>query len=312
MIKKGGYDIPPDCVGWLSDKTVGTLPEWCPPTPIPPPTEGQMPVTGIYEASEAAPYNTSNNETRVKDFTSRGFKLTINYSTPLYSHLNIPSTIDYGSMVAKYGGKVIWNMREYKDHINDVAKFVNSIKNNPGTYGYYVADEPPPPGRDPKIIALNQAIKAADPKHPTVVVTGWWWARAGECGSGATSNSYYDSIAGYADIIAIDYYPVGARTDCETADMKNIISQGYKWTQKNGKQWGVVLQSFSPSDNYHSVGGWPSSQQMTQWRNLVLENSNPVFIIWYSYFDIVNKNRKFIDTLQSSAFSVPIPSMNHE
>jgi hypothetical protein len=133
-----------------------------------------------------------------------------------------------------------------------------------------------------------------------------------------TDTKYLDSIKNYADIIAIDYYPLDVDGNgtpgpkCDEADMNKFISAGYMWTKANGKKWGLVLQAYSPSVCYHNGedrSTWPTQAQMQKWRNIGMQNSRPEWIIWYSYFDIMWKNPQFISTVRSASFATPFPRM---
>lgn len=296
---------PGDCAGWFSDFTVGSLPSSSGDCKVPCTTVTTVP-QGVYEANDT---NSSSASSRVSEFTGAGFTLEINYAAN-FAYSNIQNMQSYGSMVASHGGKVIWNMRDTPPaKATEIARVLAS---NPGTYGYYVADEPEP--GQASIVALNQAIKAGDPAHPTVAVLGWWSLRGSTCGSEKTNTAFLDKTANYADFLALDYYPSdpqgtgnlqSSQSSCEQADMQPILSAASDWAKAHGKRWGVVLQAFSMSAAYeggNNPSTWPSQSQLTQWRDIALK-TNPEWIIWYSYFDIKDHNPGYMKTLQAGAFA---------
>jgi hypothetical protein len=276
-----------------------------------------LPIMGIYESSEARSYNVANNHNLIDDFTGRGFGLVLNYNAPgPIEFAEIPYCQEYADYLHSKGGKIIWEMRYYKNHMNLLPDAVNALKDKPATYGWYIADEPSP--SDPDIVALNDSIKSLDPAHPTVVVVGWWLLRNGACGSGITTVNYLNGIKDYADIIGIDYYPLDLNGDgipegsCEEDDMNEIIAAGYNWTKANGKKWGLVLQAFSNSVAYHGGSDnstWPTITQMKRWRDIGMQNSRPEFILWYSYFDARWYYPPQIDSMQQAAFDDPYSQM---
>jgi hypothetical protein len=199
---------------------------------------------------------------------------------------------------------------------------VNALKGKPATYGWYVADEPSGGSADGPIIELNNRIKALDPAHPTIAVVGWWELRVGFCGSNLAHTGFLDRVADYADILAIDYYPLDTDGDgtpgptCEQDDMAAIISAGYGWAKARGRKWGLVLQGYSPSVAYHcgtDQTTWPTVEQMQLWRDIGMMNSRPDFILWYSYFDVrwyaAQQSDPQIDRMQAAAFAWPAPRM---
>lgn len=236
---------------------------------------------------------------------SAGFKLVVNYSQ-LYASDN--DQIAYANHAASLGMKVIWAMNDpafwngtslknnytalaatcnCSDNAGFTAYFVNLVKNLPGTWGYYVGDEVDP-SNSTAVKVFTDLVKQTDPNHPRLFITDPSFA--------SQTDSMISPFANTADVLGVDYYPVG-RTDIPngvnaTADIANSMQVA---DNKYGKQSAMVLQAhwlgLYSGFNYlcspfPSCVPYPTQDQMILMKDLTLQNAHPQLILWYSYFDI--------------------------
>lgn len=218
-----------------------------------------------------------------------GFKLVINYGVFDY---DVADIMGYADHAAAVGMKVIWDMssRPYRDGTFDrdyIRERVEAVKTHPATWGYCIADEPDE-NKHRQVKSLSDYVHNLDPAHPRFLV------------------HYYQSNdptvllrphVDAADVIALDVYTTAAG-DPTPEDVGPVAKAGQELADKTDKKCAIVLQSFDAKP-YIDDGrlpkedcrpGWPSRERMIEERNLALENSHPVFILWYSYFDILKSS----------------------
>jgi hypothetical protein len=237
-----------------------------------------LPPQGLYDSCVPSDADCQAHLDKMAD---AGFKLIINYGIFDY---DIAGIMGYADHAASVGMKVIWDMsapdyrngtfsREY------IRERVNAAQAHSATWGYYIADEPDE--REHGLVkALSDYIHDLDPAHPRFLV------------------HYYqidDPVVllrpqvDSADVIALDVYALASNRPSE--DIGVSVRSGEELAEESGKQWAIVLQSFDaaqyPKELPDGYPGWPDRGRMLQERDLALENSHPVFILWYSYFDIL-------------------------
>jgi len=278
------------------------------------PSDGQ----GIYESCVVSEPNCVNH---LNTFATGGFKLVMNYAQ---MYASASAQLNYAQRAQSLGIKIIWSMNDITfrndgdlrkrfrslaatcsctDNVGFITYVVNLVKNLPATYGYYIGDEVDPREKaTPGIHWLSNLVKSLDPEHPRITV-------------GASSNSpsqiyyYYPaSMNETADFIGADYYPYGYITtgnDINTQVSKvaeNLLSIANQYH----KQYFMVLQAFAWEhlcNPWPSCAPFPSYAQMRAQRDLVLQNSHPRFILWYSYFELLksdNPNKHWADLVAAA------------
>lgn len=241
-------------------------------------------------------------------FAAGGFKIVINYAQ-MYAPAS--AQLNYARRAQSLGIKIIWSMNDITfrngrdlrncfsslaatcsctDNTGFITYVVNLVKNLPATYGYYIGDEVDPGEKAiPSIHWLANLVKSLDPDHPRITV-------------GASSNSpsqiyyYYPSSTNdTADIIGADYYPYGYITTGTNINtlVSKVAGNLQSIANQNHKQYFMVLQAFAWEhicNPWPSCAPFPSYTQMRAQRDLVLRNSHPRFILWYSYFDLLKSD----------------------
>jgi|GEM_PF-3170766 len=140
----------------------------------------------------------------MKRLRDAGFNCVLDYGTLRNTE---PETRAYLDQLWQYGLKSIfslkdqatpskWKMQQWegaKGGLSVAAKVAASFRNHPGLLAWYVCDEAIRL-HVPLIQELRQALSAADPYHPTYVLTNMW------------SNFPYYGVSG--DIAGVDPYPI--------------------------------------------------------------------------------------------------------
>ncbi len=248
---------------------------------------------------------------------SKGFKLVLNYSQLWASDTQ---EIAYADRAQALGMKVIWAMndpafrngtdlRSYysglastcncSDNAGFIRYVVNLVKDLPGTWGYYIGDEVDS-SNQAQVKAFSDLVHQADLFHPRLFI--------GSSALPAGVSSVLSPFADTADVLGLDYYPVG-RTDIPNAlrtDIPNAVNataQIAKGMQavddQTDKQSAMVLQAISLGEYpqfsytcrpYPSCVPYPTVDQMNLMYNLTMQNAHPRLVLWYSYFDILRSD----------------------
>ncbi len=266
--------------------------------------EGQ----GMYEGCQTGTGQTCLD--RLTQMANAGMKLVINYNQFAG---NADSQMAYANKANSLGMKIIWGMsdsiwwdgtdlRAYfpglaatcncTDNSGFITYVVNLVKNQPATWGYYIADEPNPANHD-AIKAFSDLVHQTDPDHPRLVVS------CANCDKDS-GHSYVYSLTAFvdtADVIGVDWYPISngdtvANTAVVASELQSLANQ-------YGKDDMMVLQAFSwyavnPNANscspWPSCSTWPTVDQMTQMKTIATHYANPRFLMWYSYFTLINSD----------------------
>jgi hypothetical protein len=131
-------------------------------------------------------------------------------------------------------------------------------------------------------------IKQADPHHPRLFVSG-----EDSSTLGANLRPFTDT----SDVLGSDIYPIG--TSEPIAAVGTISHAVQSIADRSGKPLVLVLQTFSIAQ-YQSTSTvcslyvicppFPTEMEIRQMRDLAVGNAHPLFILWYSYFDIERSN----------------------
>ena len=286
-----------------------------------------LPPQGLYDS--CAPGTTAAElaacEGRLTAMATAGFAVVLNYDVLYASAANLAA---YAQFAAAHGLRIMWALHEQgwwdgaaADRLSDYADLaatcgcttnagllayvVGLLQGSPATWGYYIADEPDA-SRHAAVRAYNQRVKALDPAHPTLLVS------AEDC---STLGTAIKPFADAADVLAADYYPIG--TNCPISAWATIahavqaaaagagkagtvmIPQTFAWAEYPGETW--VCSPFPGC-----ASAYPTAAQMQQERDLILHNSAPLVVLWYSYF--VNGSNAAVDgqhwaDIQTAAFA---------
>lgn len=260
---------------------------------------GPLPPQGVYE--ECPPRLGSLCLTRLKQIADAGFELVLNYN--LLSG-NAAKVLAYVYKAHSLGIEVIWPLNnpvfwdgtDLRQHFSELAEscrcsnnagfisyVVDLAKGVPATWGYYVGDELPS-SQHSKMKPYADLLKRLDPSHRQLFVSSE---------SASSRGSNLAPFADTADVIGADYYPVGdSQPIAATGDVARSIQA---IANRYHKQSMMVLQAFSfgliegrtpKCFPRPSCARFPTSDEMRQMRDLVLMNSHPQLILWYSLHDI--------------------------
>jgi hypothetical protein len=238
---------------------------------------------------------------------SAGFTLVINYAV-LYNSTSA-QVLAYASHANSLGLKIAWDLSDaawyQKENPAGVSYFkkfakgcgcstrkefvtyyVNLVKNNPVTWGYYIGDETDP-RYAPVVNSYSRLVRRLDanPAHTRLFVI------LGDA-SLSTERNEIRAFLPQVDMIGEDYYPIG-NPYTSIADMGTAAGNLQTIATENGKQSAVVNQAMSWADYppgfcvpFPSCEPFPTYQQMLHMRNTMLRNSQPSILLWYSFFDL--------------------------
>ena len=246
---------------------------------------------------------------RLKQMAATGFKLVINYDQ--FSG-TVQQEIAYAKQAQALGMKVIWAMNDpvfwngtdLLSNYNDFASgcecsdnqgfirfFLGLAKVQPATWGYYIGDEVQKQDHA-RVKAFADIVKQLDPTHPRLFVSG-----EDVSTMGANLIPFVDT----ADVIGADIYPISTS---ESIDAVGKIAHAIQLiANRYHKQSMLVLQAFSWAQYAHatwvcspfpSCAHFPTKDEMRQMRDLATKNMHLQFILWYSYFDILNSDQPYI------------------
>jgi len=248
---------------------------------------------------------------RLKQIASGGFKLVLNYDQMAGS---AAQQIAYFDQAQALGMKVIFamnnpalwdgtNLRNWyaslgvscncNDNVGFIEYVVKLVKNHPALWGYYIGDVVNAANHT-ALKAFSVLVHRTDPVHLRLFVS------CSQCPH--TYPPYVASLipmTDSADVVATDYYPVGS-DGWPITDTGTVAAALQSVANRNGRQSAMVLQVFGwaqyVKNSGHTCFFWPfcatfpSYNQMRQMRDLVLQNSHPRLILWYSYFDILRSD----------------------
>jgi hypothetical protein len=262
-------------------------------------------VQGLYEACQLVKGSLCLD--RLKQMAAAGFTLVLNYSQLAGT---VEQEIAYAKQAHSLGMKIIWAMNnpifwdgtDLISYYSKLAKTCNCTDNDgfiryvvslakglPATWGYYIGDEVSPSDHD-KLKVFTDLVKQIDPSHPRLFVAG--------ASSPASINSGLAPFVDTADVLGVDYYPVGSdsMSISATGDVAHAVQA---LANQRGKQSVMVLQAFSwaqyPNESSRCIpfpdcARFPTGDDMRQMRDLVINNAHPQFILWYSFYNIVESD----------------------
>lgn len=176
-----------------------------------------------------------------------------------------------------------------------LAYMIRWLAAQPGTYGYYAADDSMLSSGDANgVSAYVHTIKQIDPVHTVMI--------------GAADASQAAQYQQMSDVIGTEIYPVTDSSLMPVAanqDMWSSVAQGALDAQSTanraGKQSAFILQAFTWGDNLsdgQAIGTctasdtqmscyqklrYPSQAEQLQLRNEMLLHAHPKLILWWSF-----------------------------
>jgi hypothetical protein len=233
-----------------------------------------------------------------------GFKEVVDYSL-WAGDPSMQDFLSYADHANSVGLKIIWNFKDFwqlgapfalaypamaancgcSTNSDFLTYVVTILGSHPGTWGYYIADEPNASSHQ-AVKIVSDMIHQADPAHPRLFVGLAWSASA--------VNDLLGLYADSAEVIATDYYPIGKGLDINyTGALAGAVQQVAASHQRSAA---IVLQAHSW--NHYPPGGnappcmaapYPTRSEMFSQLKQTLEKSAPRLILWYSYFDLLNQ-----------------------
>src|SRR5579883_1154970 len=288
------------------------VPTWPAITPVSPiatqpgSSNPSQPVSqGLYES--CSPSQGAICLTRLEQMAAAGFTLVINYHQLDGS---AAQELAYAQKAHELGMKIIWDMddpvfrnagnllQQYQmlaatcncsDDAGFIRYYIDLVKNLPATWGYYIGDEVQSADQ-PRLKAFSDYVRGLDPSHPRLIVQG--------AISAQSARDNLTPFASSADVLGVDFYPVGA--DDMSIDATGSVAQAVQTVaDQYNKQSAMVLQAFSwsqyPASSgvcspYPSCAPFPTEEQMSQMFNATIQNSTPTLILWYSYYNVIQSN----------------------
>src|SRR5258708_870940 len=229
---------------------------------------------------------------RIDQMAAGGFKVLINYGI-CYGHTS--NMIAYINYAASKGMKVavalhtVWTATNLATLFptmyveagspgatayNAFATYVvNQVKNLPGTWGYYLADEPYNTSHT-VIKSMHDAIVAADNIKPILIIC------TSDTSSGQgriwnSSTNMYDACSVGGD----DTYPIGLAAGSVTGFTIGLMSADIQaFTPSKSIKSAIVLQGF----NFSGID--PTLADMQAMLHQALGHMTPQLILWFSYY----------------------------
>src|SRR6266568_5105758 len=257
---------------------------------ITPPTDGY----GMYEII-SPDLGQSIYGPRLDRIAAAGFKIVINYALLYGSTANMIAYINYaksksvrvaialnsvcspisGNLSVQYPTMYTEAGSPGTTAFNAFGTYVvNQVKNLPGTWGYYIADEPQD-ANHATVKSFHDTIVALDATKPILIICD------SDTGTSGISNFWSVHTVTWADCCSVggdDFYPLGltGRSD----DMGTVSAATQSYCNAHSINSAIVLQAF----NFHSYT--PKLIDMLAMLNHCLSHMTPKLVLWYSYQNI--------------------------
>jgi hypothetical protein len=172
---------------------------------------------------------------------------------------------------------------------------IHWLAQQPGTYGYYAADDSMIGANDQAGVTSYVAqIKQADPAHPVML--------------GAANSVLRHQYQAVVDLAAEEFYPVSTSSllpananQASWDSLDQAAADSQRTADQAGKASAVILQAFTWGDNIDDGSAigicssadttascnarlrYPSGAEQLALRNAVLRNAHPQLILWWSF-----------------------------
>jgi hypothetical protein len=205
------------------------------------------------------------------------------------------------------------------DNKSFLTYYINSLKNHPALWGYYIADEIHSEYYQGLSI-YSEFVKNLDPAHPRLIV---------EEGTNDPMEIFFtfpSFMRNTTDVIALDNYPYGYIDTYDTltrftGESARILQY---WSEKLKLKNAIVLQAYAAPQYYGDknplcthwpdCAPFPSYDQMKAQRDQALQFSKPEIILWFSYPDILrseNPEQHWRDLVTAAFSSLPTPYLSN-
>jgi hypothetical protein len=207
-----------------------------------------------------------------------GFVLVLNYGSGSSDNAQ-PAYLAYLDRARQDNIRVIWDFHALAWEAGGAeraAAVVAIVKDHPATWGYYVGDENPA-NQSQDVLALAEAIKAADPGHPRLYV-------------GERTVDQLALFAPSAEYLGLDVYRIGS-SDYSTAMVDEVGTAARAlrtFNGERGKRTTMVLQAFNWQDDPSVLDWdylrWPTREEMRAMRDQAADDSQADMILWFAYY----------------------------
>jgi len=279
---------------------------------VPAASQAALPPQGVYEACYPG-MDADGCAARVQKLGSAGFRLVVNYWMLRAS--SSADVVRYVDAAHASGVQVIWSLNDWSSQDPNgnstlsqyprlaadcgctnnqglLDYIVGLAKTQPGTWGYYLSDEPDP-SRQAEVTAFAAHVKSLDPGHPRLIVA------CGVCAGGDPTGSRAAPFSGLDAVLGTDIYPVTTQGP-DVAFARNQVTAGMHGLQgvadAAGRDSAVVLQAFSWGFSSWDAGvcgsspancRFPTGAELAAQRDAALAGGRPRMILWYALFDVL-------------------------
>lgn len=272
-------------------------------------------IIGIYES--ASPRQ-ANSLARLKEISEAGFNLVVNYSILDGSKQDITHYLD---MAESLGVKVLFSIKDFYDiEANDyinlsdfseygtnndqiVAGIVQTYKDHPALYGWYISDERPEAPSDsnkwmPALKDRYQLIKQKDPSHPTLIILGCYQGENVASWPPALTRLIQATDAIGFDSYPVPYAPLSIVQQCSQTISNAVTNSDNRWFVIQGFSWSSYPEVVKQDGSDITKARYPTLNELKEMINSA-RNAGINNILVYSYFDLKNDSTHFAATWQN-------------
>jgi len=159
---------------------------------------------------------------------------------------------------------------------------VGVLRSYPGTWGYYIADEPEPEDHD-RIAAFAEQIKRLDPGHPRLIMG------CGLCWGGERSVSF---LADIDATLGTDAYPVHEQAPDQPVVARRVADDTaglQRVADRAGRTTVVALQAWRWGDSHYdsqatgigAASRFPTRREIQLQRDAAITHGRPGLILWF-------------------------------
>jgi hypothetical protein len=167
---------------------------------------------------------------------------------------------------------------------------IGVLRGLPGTYGYYLADEPGSSAHD-QLASMASRVKALDPDHPRIIVG------CGFCNGGTDGNVGW--MADIDTMLGTDAYPVIWRWPDPDYSYNDVAANAIaldRIAAPAGRGQVMVLQSWRWGDSISdsqaigvdpTITRYPERDEIQAQRDAAIQNSHPDLILWFVLTQVI-------------------------
>jgi hypothetical protein len=224
-----------------------------------------------------------------------GFSYTVNSES--LSQQNLSTITAYATKLTSLGMKTFWEMT--KDPFPTAAAQyvldrVNAVKSSPATAGYFVGSQDGMPPERVEWLAATVKSADPDPSHLTLYIHFY---QMPDC-----TVMLRPYASKNIDVVGLEMFPLAHSRPL--SDVATCSQAGQQYASSVGKKWAVLLQAFDGSA-YGLGGKYPTRIELQTVRDQVLNNSQPVAVIWWKYSDSRTPANRWNDLVQVATGTGP-------